>query len=375
MIHDLKVIHPGFEGVNSRFPLGHVIDINSSLVMVVGPNGAGKTGFTRMFYDSIRANRYFEDNGISMIGGKIDDFSRIINTGIFGSDVLIDEIVSSGDHSRELKPNEWMPFNGFNNNLGDILYGFPHLGFDASKHLVKDVEYKGERFSGSSFDSSESIEEVGDLISQDFVMGIHSLEEMLRADSIENRWMYMQPALASPNTYVMEIIPHIGSENMYDHVESSLRKRAFHSFDFSHMSQHTSEGDERYMSPGNSVLDQFRRGFEDIRTFFDEKKLPIYENTTEVHNGIKIVDYEDVAADAELLVFMDEPTNYMDMVNKRRLKRMIVEEIEKRGSRIQFVMTTNDEGMFDCYSEARVVNLHHEPAQSQRLSEFSIPEE
>ena len=65
MIQKITAVNTQYSGLEAILPLGHELDTDSGLVLLVGPNGSGKTAFLRLLSTSLDFERYFREFGFS----------------------------------------------------------------------------------------------------------------------------------------------------------------------------------------------------------------------------------------------------------------------------------------------------------------------
>ena len=65
MIQKITAVNTEYSGLEAILPLGHEMDTDSGLVLLVGPNGSGKTAFLRLLSTSLDFERYFREFGFS----------------------------------------------------------------------------------------------------------------------------------------------------------------------------------------------------------------------------------------------------------------------------------------------------------------------
>ena len=71
MIQKITAINTEYSGLEALFPVGHELDTDSGLVLLVGPNGSGKTAFLRLLSTSLDFERYFREFGFSQLWEEV----------------------------------------------------------------------------------------------------------------------------------------------------------------------------------------------------------------------------------------------------------------------------------------------------------------
>lgn len=122
-------------------------------------------------------------------------------------------------------------------------------------------------------------------------------------------------------------------------------------------------------SPGQELSESLESRFEDITKFFKEHKNPTFnpKNKYDPDEFGRLPGdewtYENVPKDnSQLVVFMDEPTAYLDYINKHKFKEKVTQFSKDYGKDLQFFITTNDPILIEKINNATFINLYQKPA-------------
>jgi len=73
---------------------------------------------------------------------------------------------------------------------------------------------------------------------------------------------------------------------------------------------------------------------------------------------------EEVPRNSQLIVFMDEPTAFLDYDNKYKFRDKINDLLKEFSPRLQFFIATNDPILIEKTPGCRYINLYQKPAGS-----------
>ncbi|MDP3698630.1 MAG: AAA family ATPase [Nanoarchaeota archaeon] len=136
-------------------------------------------------------------------------------------------------------------------------------------------------------------------------------------------------------------------------------------------------------SPGQDLLDKINASFVQIERFFLEGINPLWEQEDHSPEGrIKRIfslgqykeKVEKVQDNAGLILFIDEPTIYLDYKNKMYFVRKIQQLSEKYSSRLQFFIATNDLALIEKSPGCLFINLYTQPAQCTTILSLEAPD-
>lgn len=374
MIEKIRFLDTEYSGLDKMFPIGGKLDVNSNIVLLVGPNGSGKTGLVRMLASSIRYDRFFGENGISR--------SYDTNISEFGS--ALSSYVEEIGKAKKVEDG-WYYF-----------YDCDKIASDLERDPRFDVNRKRDlrQFDNESREYTHIVSNNGfTAISEHAFNQIKDIKRILSKDNDLNRWRYVKPFFEGGPLYIQEFSLPLDKETQRIHKNEQRSYTEFDpAFDGNIMvrkfffPREIEESAARMMgkkveydpnatkrarsSPGQALIDSLDETFENIRKFFEENLNPRFNPNT--HSiGERMAPWmhprwsdEEVPEGSQLVVFMDEPTVYLDYRNRFRFKDRLEATIATYGDRLQFFIPTNDPILIERLGDARFINLYEQPAVS-----------
>ena len=194
-----------------------------------------------------------------------------------------------------------------------------------------------------------------------------TLEERLREPTDLNIWGFVKPTFSGNGEI---FIQHLGIPKEHEDVtQEDIGLRPQMTFNSKYYCE---------ASPGltqNARLESFFRA---IRAFFTKHRNPIWvpkdlSPMGKFHEMLRpsVQQFEEVPRGARLCVFMDEPTIYLDPVNRLKFIQQLLKLIERFPGRLQFFIATNDELYAHLQSRAVYIDLYAQPPVSSTSLELA----
>lgn len=369
MIRKLKFLDTRFSGLDAYFPIGSELNVDSNVVLIIGPNGSGKTCLVRMLATSLEYNRFFSKEGISK--SWKDPISH---------HGCIEEFAKAAVEAKEVQPG-W--YEGDAYILG---YAIKELERDPrfSLHWKKDVK---ERERGKNWVSASAIEQ------------FKNAEKLMKERTEVNRWRYIKPTADENPLYYQQFELPADEESVMKRQQGYNTYLEFNpSFDGNRMVKIFPFEREIYEtiakrmgksceydpdavrrlknSPGQTLKSDLEKALAHVEDFFEKKVNPrFHPKTDSVAELMSLGEHprwrpEPVSSDAQLIVFMDEPTLFLDYKAQLWFRDQILTLTQRHGDKLQFFIPTNDATLIERMSDCCYINLYEQPAKAG--SSFSL---
>lgn len=392
MIQKITAIDAQYSRLEARLPVGHELDTNSGLVLVVGPTYSGKTALLRLLETSLQYERHFRENGVSRTWNILSKSGKYLET---------------FQHPKKVEDGWYFTFEGIENYLDILTEALRIPGFDKKRDIkifrnewvnskefsdgITRPTYEGKSRTYGHFTPYSAFYAV----SESAVERLRSLEQLLSKPTDFNVWRYIKSQIAGSQVYLQEF-------ELPQHKKTQLKmegsRRSYFEFDptydgsllerpenidaerkwWDESARITGKKVRHYVkpektvydSPGQNLADRLNILFKDIDKFFAESLNPQFnprKGTSEEimdPQSFPIWTYESVPKDAQLVVFMDEPTAFLDYRSAYKFVDRIQEALARYNPRLQIFIATNDGTLIENAPRCSYINLYTQPAQS-----------
>lgn len=388
MIQKITAINTQHSGLEALLPVGHELDTNLGLVLIVGPKFSGKTALSRLLTTSLQHERYFREKGIS----RVRQF-------------LLDKHISSFQNPKKVEEGWYFTFEGMDYYF-DRLNSFGIQGFDKErdlKYFTNEWVNSEELRDGHPRPISDGLSlRYGHLticaafyaVSKKAVKRLKNLEQLLSQPTDLNIWRYIKAQIEGSQVYLQEF-------ELPQHEETQLRMEgariSYFEFDPTYDGSLREPPDNAYYeqkwweesarisgkkirhysipgktlhdSPGQNLADRLDMMFKDIDKFFIECLNPQFNPRKGTYDeawdpqAFPIWTYEDVPKGSQLAVFIDEPTAFLDYKITYEFVDRVQATLAKYKPRLQIFIATND-GVLIENARCKYINLYAQPAQS-----------
>lgn len=365
MITSIRFLDTHYSGLEEIFPVGNCVGTNSGVVLIAGPNYRGKSALLRMLFTSLSNEAYFREHGIS----RYWETSGLLLNSLHLADA---QEVESG----------WYDSVSSAEELSKIIRASNQLNVSPDVELeTREIRLPG-KFVDTKVMSTDSLKRI--------VAKSRECHDVLEAENAKNIWGYIIPTIEGGDIYLQQFMPSF--DNMQRGLVEVTRKEMEFSPDYDGRKVRKRGGGG---SPGKKVMYKVETAFDNIHAFFMERKNPInplfaidghdrrvasmvalytrgneqahYMQRAYTHSSEPF----DVAEGSQLVVFMDEPTAFLDYRNKYAFRDMLMQVIEKYAPNLQVFVATNDPILIEKTPNGRYIDLYQTPAQS--VSEFEAP--
>jgi hypothetical protein len=213
-----------------------------------------------------------------------------------------------------------------------------------------------------------------DVISQEGKNRILTMEDLLKESTDENIWGFVKPTMDAGGNIFLQTFDLPYDDTTVKEQKLGIRRYAYFETEIERAWLSLNQ------SPGQNLYKQLERLFEgEIVQFFEEGKIARWEPRDYSLDGqVKRMfsmgrgrPEDDVPSDARLCVVMDEPTIFLDAVNKFNFQRKMAEMAERYSGRLQFCIASNDYALIQGQKGGCVyINLYEQPAVSSRTFEI-----
>ncbi|GEM_PF-4314605 len=360
----IKVIDADYGPLKGRFGQGLLLDINSSIVVAVGPNSGGKTALLRLLATSLEFSRHYQMYRISQFWDGIKAHIKMLR-------------------EAQEAPKGWFHFD-IGHYINSELIGLinSRLGMDLQSHmkLIENFDRRGNgpaRFPQYPTISFYAISKEG----RNFVL---DLERQLKEPTDLNVWGFVKPTISGEGDI---FIQYLGLPKEHNDVQAEqIGLRAQIKFDQEYYFQE--------VSPGLAQNARLKRFFRDIRAFFAKHNNPVWRPKNQMPLVQRFMDpaadperivedmyqdkrhfngkqnFEKVPCGSRLCVFMDEPTTYLDPVNRLKFIQQMLKLVERFPGRLQFFIATNDDLHAHLRDRAVYIDLYAQPPVSSTSLEL-----
>ena len=338
------VLLPPPDGLDLKFPAGTRLSLDNPLTVIIGPNGTGKTGFLRLVSNALEFERHFRKTGTSKWIDRFDGRSQD----------RIKALISA-----TMPPD---PKDGSIRYLLRQCLELPCVDLGITRDQLH--IYDESRRPGLFFREPPS-----DPITTNTIERLRTFFLSLNEPSDVNRWGYL--ALQTPEAplCVREFAPP-----RPDFAWNGQEVEAGKYFQFA--KNKPGSFNRGVSSPGQELIYQLGACLGEIEQIFSENKFVPYGKVVRdyiVVGGSNRLPAEPLAADGRILLLMDEPTAFLDPLNKSKFRHELFSLLKKHAPRLQVIMTTNDESLIAGNQvPTGVINLYETPAQSMSAEDERV---
>lgn len=353
----IKIIHVDRQ-LKRKFSSELMLNTDAPIVVVVGPNNSGKTAVLRLLATSLEFFRYYRTNGISKFWE--------VDSGRIPKNVIA--------RLREVQemPEGWFQFTesiksfeimctriGIPIDIRKYLRKFENPLLPPTGSLVLERRYPEIHYTVFWAINAEGRELV------------LSLEKKLKESTDQNVWGFVKPTIAIGGEIFTQ---YLGLQKEHDSLHEE-RERSKLQSEFRNNGGPFSD----WQSPGLAQNEHLKCFLKSIRAFFRKHRNPIWEKKdfsregrfrfreSFLEEGEK---FEKVSRGARLCVFMDEPTIYLDPVNRLKFIEQILKLIEQFPGRVQFFIATNDDLYPYLQTHAVYIDLYPKSPVSSTSPEY-----